>query len=193
MREHNNSFLGEKPNPDFLFLGHFRPWPFASPPGKRTVSKRRGKTNRFETVEIYLEPKGHPCFGRELTFKNRGHWGVYFTWIFLSCVRFVPKFTNKNLPKGGNVRYLEDPGRFGVAPLPGCNRDHQDDYIFRFVDIWNPKRAESEKFQSVQKVVYKKVVGHQNVTNLSFSHSSSLTLYTPLSHTGVLYRDDIFH
>ena len=26
------------------------------------------------------------------------------------CVKFVPKFTNKNLPKCRNVTYLEDPG-----------------------------------------------------------------------------------
>ena len=53
MREHNNSFLGEKPNPDFLFLGHFRPWPFASPPGKRYPfpTKTKGE-NESETVDI---------------------------------------------------------------------------------------------------------------------------------------------
>ena len=32
-----------------------------------------------------------------------------YTWIFLLCVKFVP-FHQKNLPKGRNFTYLEDPG-----------------------------------------------------------------------------------
>ena len=42
-------------------------------------------------------------------------------------------------------------------------------------NIWQNLRK-SEKHR---KLFIKKIVGHQNVTNLSFSHSSSLILYTP--------------
>ena len=112
MRDHNNSFPGEKPNPDFLFLGHFRPWPFASPPGKRTRFNQNEGGKRIRDCR-YLEPKAYR--------------------------------------------------------------------------IWeNSKRTESC-------CLLRKKNGHQNVTNLSFSHSSSLILYTPLSHTGVLSQDDFFH
>ena len=34
--------------------------------------------------------------------------GVH-TWIFLLCVKFLPKFINKNPPKGRIFSYLEDP------------------------------------------------------------------------------------
>ena len=33
-----------------------------------------------------------------------------YTWIFLLCVKFVPKSHPKNVAKGRNFTYLEDPG-----------------------------------------------------------------------------------
>ena len=58
MREHNNSFLGEKPKSlDFLFLGHFRPWPFASPPGKRTRFNQNEGGKRIRDGRYTWNPK----------------------------------------------------------------------------------------------------------------------------------------
>ena len=35
---------------------------------------------------------------------------VNYTWILKKCVKFVPDFTRKNLPKGRHFTCLEDPG-----------------------------------------------------------------------------------
>ena len=51
------------------------------------------------------------------TFRFRNYIGVgiiviyqIYTWIFLLCVKFVPKFTRKTYQKADIFRYLEDPG-----------------------------------------------------------------------------------
>ena len=35
---------------------------------------------------------------------------IYHTWIFLLCVKNCAEIHHKNLPKGRNITYLEDPG-----------------------------------------------------------------------------------
>ena len=45
------SLVKNRNSPDFLFFGHFRPWPFASPPGKRIRDGR------------YTRNPNDPCFG----------------------------------------------------------------------------------------------------------------------------------
>ena len=99
--------------------------------GSRFNQNEGGK--RIRDGRYTWNPKGHPCFGGGgYTFKNRGHWGNIYLDLPFVCkmCTFSP---TKTYQKGRH--FAEDPGIYWVwAPLPGCNRDHQDDYIFRFGD-----------------------------------------------------------
>ena len=59
----------------------------------------------------------------ESTFRENETNDIY-TWIFLLCVKFVPKITKKTYNFGRNFTYLEDPGILYIYMGVSNNRDN---------------------------------------------------------------------
>ena len=131
--EHHNMFLGVYRTQIFV------PWPLPSLAMRfstwKTVpvsTKTKGE-NESETVDIPGTQKVTLVSGEGVTPSKIEVIGgnIYLDLPFVcKMCTFSP---TKTYQKGRH--FAEDPGIHWVwAPLPGCNRDHQDDYIFRFGD-----------------------------------------------------------